>query len=111
MAYYEKHVFFCTNVRSNGKKGCEASHASDLRLYAKQKLRDLNLLGPAKHRVNSAGCMGRCSDGPVLVIYPDAIWYSYATVDDVDEIIQSHLINGVVVDRLKISNTLNKIDD
>ncbi len=111
MAYYEKHVFFCTNARSNGKRGCEASHASALRLYAKQKLKELNLVGPEKIRVNSAGCMGRCSEGPVMVIYPEAIWYNYATVDDIDEIIQSHLINEEVVDRLKLSNTLNKDAD
>ncbi len=55
-----------------------------------------------KIRINSAGCLDRCDDGPVLVIYPEGIWYSFVDESDLDEIIESHLKNGQVVERLKI---------
>ena len=53
-------------------------------------------------RVNKAGCLDRCTEGPVLVIYPDNIWYKYETKDDIDEIITSHIVNDKIVQRLKI---------
>lgn len=53
-------------------------------------------------RVNTAGCLDRCALGPVLVIYPEAIWYSYVDREDIDEVIEQHLIQGKVVDRLLI---------
>lgn len=56
--------------------------------------------GPGQVRVNKAGCLDRCAAGPVLVVYPEAVWYSYVDVHDIDEIVQSHLQNGQVVERL-----------
>ena len=53
-------------------------------------------------RVNQAGCLDRCEEGPICVVYPEGIWYTYVDETDVDEIIESHLINGKPVDRLKI---------
>jgi len=53
-------------------------------------------------RVNKAGCLDRCTEGPVLVIYPDNIWYKYESKDDIDEIISSHIVNDKIVQRLKI---------
>ncbi|MBC7696889.1 MAG: (2Fe-2S) ferredoxin domain-containing protein, partial [Bacteroidia bacterium] len=49
-----------------------------------------------------AGCLDRCSEGPLLVVYPQAIWYTFVDNEDIDEIIDSHLINGKVVERLAI---------
>jgi len=63
----------------------------------------LGLAGPGKIRVNKAGCLDRCADGPVMVIYPQGIWYTLVDQDDVEEIIQSHLINGRPVERLQLS--------
>jgi len=51
-------------------------------------------------RVNKAGCMNRCAAGPVAVVYPEAVWYTYVDADDIDEIVESHLKNGKVVERL-----------
>jgi (2Fe-2S) ferredoxin len=73
-----------------------------MRGYAKDKIRALNLSGKGKIRVNSAGCMDRCDEGPVLVVYPDGVWYTYVDKHDIDEIIEEHLLNGRVVTRLKI---------
>jgi len=50
--------------------------------------------------VNKAGCLDRCSGGPVAVVYPEAVWYTYVDQADIDEIVQSHLKNGQVVQRL-----------
>lgn len=63
----------------------------------------MGLAGPGKIRVNKAGCLDRCADGPVMVIYPQGIWYTLVDQDDVEEIIQSHLINGRPVERLQLS--------
>jgi (2Fe-2S) ferredoxin len=73
-----------------------------LRGYAKDKIRALNLNGKGKIRVNSAGCMDRCDEGPVLVVYPDGVWYTYMDKHDIDEIIEEHLLHGRIVTRLKI---------
>ena len=66
----------------------------------KQKVKELGLSGPAKVRVNKAGCLDRCAAGPVAVVYPEAVWYTYVDVHDIDEIVESHLKNGKVVERL-----------
>jgi len=58
------------------------------------------LAGPGQVRVNRAGCMDRCAGGPVAVVYPEAIWYSYVDKEDIDEIVNSHLKHGQVVTRL-----------
>ena len=100
--YYRHHVFFCTNKRDDGRQSCEDCGASALRAYAKDKVKALGLAGPGGVRVNSAGCLDRCSQGPVVVVYPEGVWYSYVDQDDLDEIIDEHLQHGRVVERLKI---------
>jgi (2Fe-2S) ferredoxin len=62
----------------------------------------LGLTGKDRVRINQAGCLDRCEEGPVLVVYPEGVWYTYVDQDDVDEIIDKHLVNGVVVERLRI---------
>jgi (2Fe-2S) ferredoxin len=73
-----------------------------MRDYAKQRIKELGLAGEGKIRVNQAGCLDRCEEGPVCVVYPEGTWYTYVDQEDVDEIIDSHLVNGRIVDRLKI---------
>ena len=89
MNYYEHHVFFCCNQRTDGRVCCNARGAQELRDYAKV-------------RGNQAGCLDRCEEGPVIVVYPEAVWYTYVDRDDVDEIIDEHLVNGRIVERLRI---------
>lgn len=62
----------------------------------------MGLAGPGKVRVSKAGCLDRCGRGPVLVVYPDAVWYRYASRADIDEIIDSHLAGGQPVARLRL---------
>ena len=66
-------------------------------------MKELGLAGPGKIRINKAGCLDRCADGPVLVIYPEGVWYTYVDEEDIEEIIQSHLIKGCTVSRLQLA--------
>jgi (2Fe-2S) ferredoxin len=52
--------------------------------------------------VNRAGCFDRCSEGPLLVVYPEAVWYTFVDQEDIDEIIASHLQQGKIVERLQM---------
>jgi (2Fe-2S) ferredoxin len=103
MDYYKHHVFFCLNLRTNGNASCEQHNATHLFDYAKNKCKDLGLNGKSKVRINRAGCLDRCEFGPVMVVYPQGIWYQFVDETDIDEIIQSHFMNGVPVERLKIN--------
>lgn len=102
MSYYKHHVFFCTNQREDNKACCADQDAQFFRDYAKERIKALKLNGPGKCRINNAGCLDRCSQGPVLVVYPEAVWYTFKNEEDIDEIIREHLQNGRVVERLKI---------
>lgn len=102
MSFYQHHVFFCTNQRDKGETCCNDRGAQEVRAYAKDRIKALGLNGAGKVRINSAGCLDRCDEGPVLVVYPDAIWYTYVDKEDIDEIIDEHIVHGRVVERLKI---------
>ncbi len=104
MSYYQKHLFFCTNVKSEGKKCCSQNDSPRLSQYARDCLQKQALYGPGKIRVSQAGCLGRCQSGPCLVIYPDNIWYTYRDEKDVDLIIESYLKQGQVVDSLLLES-------
>jgi (2Fe-2S) ferredoxin len=81
---------------------CEDHAATEMRQYAKRRTKDLNIAGQGGVRVNTAGCLDRCSEGPVVVVYPDAVWYTYENRDDIEEIVEEHLVNGRIVERLRI---------
>lgn len=100
--YYQRHVFFCVNRREEGAACCSDRGSIEMRAYAKQRVKELGLSGAGKVRVNAAGCLDRCSEGPVIVVYPEGVWYTYVDQDDVEEIIQEHLVHGRVVNRLRI---------
>ena len=102
MSYYERHVFFCCNQRQEGKQCCNNQGAHEMRDYAKDRVKSLKLSGPGKARINQAGCLDRCEQGPVIVVYPEAVWYTYVDREDIDEIVDEHLVNGRIVERLRI---------
>ncbi len=102
MSHFQRHVFFCTNQRAGGESCCNNLNASELRSYAKDRIKTLGNSLPGTTRINSAGCLDRCELGPVLVIYPEAVWYTYVDKEDIDEIIDQHLVRGHVVERLKV---------
>ena len=104
MSFYQRHIFFCVNDRGPGsdRPSCNRCGSSQMRDYAKKKAKEMGLTGPGKLRINQAGCLDRCEEGPTCVVYPEGTWYTYVDEDDVDEIIESHLVNGKPVERLKI---------
>jgi len=102
MSYYRKHVFFCCNKRDPPEKCCADSGSQEMQQYAKSRIKALGLNGPGQVRINKAGCLDRCEEGPVVVVYPDAVWYTYVDRDDIDEIIDRHVVGGEIVERLKI---------
>ena len=102
MSYFTHHVFFCCNPRAEGETSCANHDAVALQTYAKDRIGALGLNGKGQIRINKAGCLGRCDNGPVLVVYPEAVWYRYGSVEDVEEIIQEHLLKGRLVERLRL---------
>ncbi len=100
--YFERHIFFCLNERANGDDCCARHGAQRGFERCKSQVKAAGLSGPGQVRVNKAGCLDRCAGGPVAVVYPEGVWYSYVDEHDIDEIVQSHLKNGCVVQRLLI---------
>ena len=98
--YYERHIFFCLNERDPGKDACAHHRAQEGFDRCKSQVKAAGLSAPGKVRVNKAGCLDRCTVGPVAVVYPAAVWYTYVDAHDIDEIVESHLKNGKVVERL-----------
>jgi (2Fe-2S) ferredoxin len=97
--FYRRHVFCCTNERPEGHpRGCCKGKGSDrLRNYMKARAKELGLTDV---RINAAGCLDRCELGPSMVIYPEGVWYTVRTPEDVDEILAVHVIGGGRVPRL-----------
>lgn len=75
MPYYQKHWFICINERSNGKASCGNAGNKSLCGVLKQKVKQMGLAGPKKWRISSSGCLDRCAEGPLLVVYPEGHWY------------------------------------
>lgn len=98
--YYQRHIFFCLNQRDSGEPCCADQRAQQGFDRCKSRAKQLGLVGQGKVRINKAGCLDRCAGGPVAVVYPDAVWYTFVDAQDIDEIVDSHLKDGVVVERL-----------
>jgi (2Fe-2S) ferredoxin len=98
--YFKRHIFFCLNERKNNEACCAQHNAQAAFDHCKARVKELGLAGSGTVRVNKAGCLDRCAGGPVAVVYPEGVWYSYVDTSDIDEIVESHLKNGQVVQRL-----------
>jgi (2Fe-2S) ferredoxin len=108
MSYFERHIFFCLNQRDNGENACQQHGAQDGFEHCKARVKQEKLHGPGGVRVNKAGCLDRCSGGPVAVVYPEAVWYTYLDRSDIDEIVESHLKQGKVVERLLLPPSVGR---
>ncbi|CAA6606314.1 MAG: (2Fe-2S) ferredoxin domain-containing protein [Alphaproteobacteria bacterium] len=100
--HFRAHLFMCTNRRPDGHptSSCAERGAQDMAEAARKIFKEMNL---EKTRFNYAGCLGRCGQGPVLVIYPEGVWYSVKTSADIEEILSLHLREGKLVERLLTS--------
>lgn len=107
MSYYRRHVFVCENHRDNGDACCAAGADAAAVTQPVKLLRSYlqahNMHGKGRTRINRAGCCDRCPQGPVIVVYPDNIWYRYQSENDLREIAQTHLIDGRIVDHLRLA--------
>lgn len=99
--FYKRHIFFCTNIKKDGG-GCSIYNSEDAFLAAKKFLQDKESWGSGKFRASKSGCLGQCDLGPVCVVYPDGVWYSYVDIEDVLEIMGKHVLNGQIVERLQL---------
>ena len=108
MSYFERHVFFCLNERTDGSASCSQQGAQAGFDRCKARVKAAGLSGPGQVRVNKSGCLDRCAGGPVAVVYPEGVWYTFVDESDIDEIVDSHLKQGLVVERLLLPPTVGK---
>ncbi len=104
MPKFKHHIFVCTNSREpeHPRGSCDPAKTGDLLRTFKTKLATRGLKG-GLIRANKAGCLDQCEHGPTVVVYPEAVWYSVKSAEDVDEIIDSHIVGDVPVERLRIA--------
>ena len=108
MSYYQRHIFFCLNQRENGENCCTQHGSQAAFEHCKSRVKGEKLSGPGAIRVNKAGCLDRCAGGPVAVVYPEGVWYTYVDLHDIDEIVDSHLKKGEVVERLLLPANIGR---
>jgi (2Fe-2S) ferredoxin len=99
--FYKKHIFFCCNKKAN-ETGCGTLGGEDAFSFAKMYLKSLDLWGEGKYRASKSACLGRCADGPVCVVYPDGVWYTYIDEMDVKQIIDESMKDNLIVKRLLV---------
>ncbi|MDQ3366521.1 MAG: (2Fe-2S) ferredoxin domain-containing protein [Myxococcota bacterium] len=100
MPTFQRHVFVCTNERAadHPRGCCKARGGVEVRDRLKSELTKRGLSQTI--RANTAGCLDQCEQGVTMVVYPEQVWYGAVTVEDVQEIVEQHLIGGEVVTRL-----------
>ncbi len=101
MSYYRYHVFCCTNIRpeTDERGSCGGARGAALRNHLKAQAKEAGL---EDVRINTAGCLGRCEEGPVVVVYPEGIWYGVRSTEDMDAILESHLSRGIPIESLRL---------
>lgn len=104
MSYFQNHIFICNNKRETSIC-CSREDTSNILSHMKKYLRKLESTNVRSIRVSSSGCLGRCSQGPILVIYPEGIWYRYESIQDIEEILDTHFTLKKVVKHLAIDPT------
>ena len=103
MPRYQRHIFVCTNLRPPGNPTgcCSAKGGEQVRLALKEEIRTRKLKPWV--RACTSSCLANCSDGVTVVIYPEAVWYGRVTLQDVDEIMDRHIMKCEIVERLLIT--------
>lgn len=95
------HLFFCAHERDGGNC-CMNKRSNKAQKHAKRRIKQLGLKGDERIRINQTDCLGVCSQGPVVIVYPEGVWYRYQDKDDIDQIIDQHLVAGKIVKKLEI---------
>ncbi len=99
--FYRLHVFACINERAadHPRGSCARQGAVALRNQLKALAKEAGLTDV---RINQSGCLDRCEVGPCVVIYPEGVWYRISSAADVEAVVQEHLVQGRVVDALRL---------
>lgn len=102
MPGFVRHIFICGNARVAGhpRGCCDPAQEAELHKLFKKRLAERGFHGTV--RANQAGCLDQCEHGPNIVVYPDGVWYGNVTLEDVDEIVESHIVNNIPVERLRL---------
>ncbi|MBP9186284.1 MAG: (2Fe-2S) ferredoxin domain-containing protein [Bacteroidia bacterium] len=98
---YDKHIFICANQKAEGKTCCGEARGMELVNKFKEVLREKGLQG--KIRAQRSGCLDACSNGPTLVIYPEGTYYGHVTLNDVERIIDGHILNNQTLTDLELT--------
>ena len=94
MGQYDKHVFVCTT-------GSTCPTQGDTDAFVKEMRGEIAKAGlHTQIRINKSGCFSQCGHGPMMVVYPENVWYAGVQESDLPEILESHILNGVPVERL-----------
>jgi len=104
---YDRHVFVCTSGETCPEQGNTENYVKVLRAAVQKAGRQVDI------RINKAGCFSQCGNGPMIVVYPENVWYAGVKESDLDEIIATHIIGGAPVERLRYAPGIrgaNKID-
>src|SRR5262245_7868037 len=107
MGQYDRHVFVCTSGDTCPTQGDTEKFVKTLRAGVQKANRQADV------RINKAGCFSQCGHGPMIVVYPENVWYAGVQESDLDEILTSHIIGGYPVERLRYEPGVkgaNKID-
>ena len=104
MPAFERHVFVCCNARPEGalRPSCTQDGKSNLLAELKKLVKAAGLDG--RVRINKSGCLDQCEHGPVVVVYPEAVWYGNVAPADAAEIVAEHLAAGRPVERLRVAD-------
>lgn len=102
MDRYKRHVFICLNEREPGhpKGCCKLKNSEEVFRRFRSEISALDLGEEIK--ASKSGCLSACETGVTVVVYPDGVWYKGVEVDDVEEIVEQHLIGGTPVERLRL---------
>ena len=96
----KRHIMICADPEK--PKCCDRETGIEAWNFLKRRLSELGLGGKAGVLRNKVSCLRVCMAGPIAVVYPDGVWYGGVSVEDVEEIVESHLMNDVPVERLLI---------
>tara|TARA_B110001454_G_scaffold174280_1_gene165763 strand:- start:243 stop:566 length:324 start_codon:yes stop_codon:yes gene_type:complete len=100
----DKHIFVCVNCRDDLRKSC-----GDEGLIIRNKLKNLLLLSNSDKniRINKSGCLNQCESGPIMVVYPNKIWYKNISIDDCEEIFTESILKDKIINRLYLKDKDN----
>lgn len=107
MSFYSPHCFVCTNKRPDDhpRGSCGAKNAESLRQYLREKMKQA---GIETARANSAGCLDQCENDPVMVVYPEGIWYRLPDTNAIDRIVTEHFKGGKIVQEFVLTEPVKK---